>query len=203
MPLADRAKWNRAAPSYDSLSARAAERRWAGYKQDLFSSMEGRILFLAAGTGIDFQFFPAGKSVVAVDVSEQMLERAAERARHYDGSINLHQMDVSRLAFRDECFDQIYTSCTFCSVSDPLQGLAQLLRVLRPGGVLRMFEHTGSRWLPFSAMLHACTPLTQRYGPAMNRPTVATVRRAGFEVVGVSRHYLDVVKSIHARKPAR
>ena len=201
MPLTDRNKWNCAAGSYDSLISRAAERRWAGLKTELFSGMDGRVLFLAAGTGIDFQFFPPARSIEAVDVSERMLERAAVRGRAYDGEIRLYQMDARRLAFQDACFDQVYTSCTFCSVSEPLEGLAQLLRVLRPGGTLRMFEHTGSRWFPFSLMLHACTPFTRRYGPEMNRPTVANVRQAGFEVLAVTRHYLDVVKSIEARKP--
>ena len=197
----DRRKWNRFAPSYESFAARAAERRWAGFKTDLFAPMEGRVLFLAAGTGLDFQFFPPGRSVVAIDVSERMLERAIPRARRYDGSLALQQMDVRRLAFRDECFDQVFTACTFCSVSEPQQGMRELRRVLRSGGALRMFEHTGSRWLPFSLMLHACTRCTRRFGPEMNRPTVETVREAGFEVTRVTRHYLDVVKSIEARKP--
>lgn len=201
MRAGDRQKWNRFAPSYESVVARASERRWAGFKRDLFGSMDGSVLFLAAGTGLDFQFFPRGRAIVAIDVSERMLEHAALRARRYEGSIALQQMDVRHLGFRNGCFDQIYTSCTFCSVSEPLEGLLELRRVLRRGGTLRMFEHTGSRWLPFSAMLHACTPLTRLYGPEMNRPTVDTVRRAGFEVSSVTRHYLDVVKSIEARKP--
>ena len=203
MALPDRDKWNSAAAAYDSLAACAAERRWGRFKTELFREMDGRVLFLAAGTGIDFQFFPPGRSIVAVDVSERMLERAAMRSREYDGRIRLHQMDVRQLGFRDECFDQIYTSCTFCSVSEPLEGLSQLLHVLRPNGKLRMFEHTGSRWFPFSLMLHACTPFTRRFGPEMNRPTVSNLRRAGFEVLAVTRHYLDVVKSIEARKPGR
>lgn len=197
----DRQKWNRFAPRYESLAAQASERRWAAFKRSLFASMEGRILFLAAGTGLDFQFFPPGREVVAIDVSERMLQIAASRAASYGGSIKLHQMDVRRLGFRDSSFDQVYTSCTFCSVSEPLEGLRQLRRVLRPGGELRMFEHTGSRWLPFSAMLHACTALTRLYGPDLNRPTVDTVRRAGFEITRVKGHYLDVVKSIEARNP--
>ncbi len=203
MTLGDRAKWNRVAPAYQSFASRSAERRWAGFKRDLFSGMEGRVLFLAAGTGLDFQFFPPGRSVVAIDVSERMLECAAKRAGRYEGSLDLQQMDARQLALGTECFDQAYTSCTFCSVSEPLRGLREILRVLRPGGELRMFEHTGSRWLPFSAMLHACTPLARRFGPELNRPTVDTVRRAGFEVSGVTRHYLDVLKTIEARKPVR
>ena len=202
MPRPDRIKWNRAAAGYESLASRATERRWGGFKRDFFAGMQGRVLFLAAGTGLDFQFFPPGRRVAALDVSERMLDRARERAADYDGTIELHQMDVGRLAFADASFDQIYTSCTFCSVSDPLGGLLELRRVLAPGGELRMFEHTGSRWFPFSLMLTACTPLSRLVGPEMNRPTVETVRRAGFEVRRVTRHYLDVLKSIEARKPA-
>ena len=201
MARTDRDKWNRAAQTYDTIVSHAAERRWAAYKRDLFGGMEGLVLFLSVGTGVDFQFFPPARRVVALDVSESMLERAAERAQHYDGVIELHQMDVSRLGFADDSFDQIYTSCTFCSVSDPLQGLRELCRVLRPGGSLRMFEHTGSRWFPFNVMLSACTPLSRRFGPEMNRPTVATVRAAGFALHRVTHHYLDVLKSIEARKP--
>lgn len=202
MPRPDRIKWNCAAAGYESLAARATERRWGGFKRDFFAGMQGRVLFLAAGTGLDFQFFPPGRRIAALDVSERMLERARERAADYDGTIELHQMDVSRLAFADASFDQVYTSCTFCSVSDPLSGLLELRRVLAPGGALRMFEHTGSRWFPFNLMLTACTPLSRLVGPEMNRPTVETVRRAGFEVRRVTRHYLDVLKSIEARKPA-
>ena len=197
----DRTKWNRAAPHYEGLASRAAERRWAEFKRSLFADMEGRVLFLAAGTGLDFQFFPPRREIVAIDVSERMLQRAASRACRYDGSIELQQMDVLRLGFRDGCFDQIYTSCTFCSVSRPREGLRQLRRVLRPGGTLSMFEHTASRWFPFSVMLHACTPLMRAFGPEMNRRTVRNVREAGFEIRSVERHYLDVVKSIRARKP--
>lgn len=202
MPRPDRIKWNRAAAGYESLAARATERRWGGFKRDFFAGMQGRVLFLAAGTGLDFQFFPPGRRIAALDVSERMLERARDRAADYDGTIELHQMDVGRLAFADASFDQVYTSCTFCSVTDPLGGLLELRRVLAPGGELRMFEHTGSRWFPFSLMLTACTPLSRLVGPEMNRPTVETVRRAGFEVRRVTRHYLDVLKSIEARKPA-
>ncbi len=201
MGSADRWKWNRAAGAYESLAARAAERRWGPAKRALFSSMEGRVLFLALGTGLDIKFFPPGRTVASVDVSERMLALAADRIERYRGTIEVQQMDAADLAFRDGSFDQVYTSCTFCSVSRPLEGLREIYRVLRPGGTLRMFEHTGSRWFPFNVMLHACTPLSRRIGPAMNRPTVATVRRTGFERVRVVHHFLDVVKSIEARRP--
>ncbi len=200
MDSSDRRRWNRAASRYEGWASRAAEYRWAGYKRELFSKMSGRVLFLAIGTGLDIQFFPAGQTISAIDVSENMLRLAATKAVDYEGSLELQQMDVASLAFSDESFDQIFTSCTFCSVTQPLKGLQHLHRVLRPGGRLYMFEHTLSRWFPFNAMLHVCTPICRLVGPDMNRPTVDTVSRAGFRVCKVSNHFLDIVKSIEATK---
>jgi SAM-dependent methyltransferase len=109
-------------------------------------------------------------------------------------------MDVHDLDFADETFDQIFTACTFCSVPDPVKGLRRLHRALKPGGELRMFEHTGSRWFPFSVMLHVMTPIARRSGPELNRPTVANVQKAGFTIRGVRNLYLDIVKTIVAVK---
>ena len=198
MDEAARHKWNRAAAAYDRFATRAAERRWADYKRDLFGNMSGRILFLAVGTGIDIAFFPPGQQIVGIDISEKMLERAKPRAAAYDGALELRQMDVHELDFPAARFDQIYTSCTFCSVSRPVEALKRLRRALRPGGELRMFEHTGSRWFPFNPMLHVMNPITRRLGPEVNRPTVENVRAAGFRVYRVVNHYLDIVKSIEA-----
>jgi ubiquinone/menaquinone biosynthesis C-methylase UbiE len=199
MDSVTREKWDRGAGSYDLFSA-GAEKRWAAAKREFFAPMQGKVLFLAAGTGLDFQFFPPGKEVVAIDISPRMLERARPRAEAYAGRVELREMDVHELDYPDATFDQVFTSCTFCSVPDPVNGLRRLHRALRPGGELRMFEHTGSRWFPFSVMLHLMTPITRRSGPELNRPTVANVRKAGFAIREVRNLYLDIVKTIVAVK---
>lgn len=197
------AKWDRAAATFDFMNAYGPERRWGAAKRALFSQMDGRVLFLALGTGLDIQFFPAGRTITAIDISPKMLEQAAPRIAAYDGEIDARVMDVHDLDFEDGHFDQVYTSCTFCSVPDPVNGLRQLLRVLKPGGALRMFEHTGSRFWPFRLFMNVMTPLTRMVGPDMNRPTVDNVAAAGFEVREVRYVYLDVVKTITAVKPQR
>ncbi len=196
-----RAKWDRAAETFDLMASRGPEWRWAPAKRELFSAMRGRILFLAVGTGLDIPFFPAGRDLIGIDISQKMLDKAQPRAEAYDGRIELRAMDVHDLDFPEASFDQVYTSCTFCSVPDPVRGLESLRRVLVPGGELRMFEHTGSRYFPFNLMMNLMTPLSKRFGPEMNRPTVDNVRRAGFRIREVRHVYLDVVKTITAVRP--
>jgi ubiquinone/menaquinone biosynthesis C-methylase UbiE len=159
-------------------------------------------LFLALGTGLDIPTFPPGKNIVAIDISPKMLVQAHPLIEAYDGAIDAQVMDVHDMSYPDNTFDQVYTSCTFCSVPNPVAGLESLKRVLKPGGELFMFEHTGSHYYPFKIMMNIMTLLFDKIGPAMNRNTVANVEAAGFEVEEVRNIFLDVVKTIKARKPA-
>lgn len=197
---ATQAKWDKLAPRFDTMASAGAEKRWAPFKRALFSEMEGKVLFLALGTGLDIPFFPPGLSITALDISPVMLEHARERISAYDGTIETHVMDVHDMPFDAGSFDMVVTSCTFCSVPRPVDGLKALHRVLKPGGRLMMFEHTGSRWYPFRYMMNLMTLITRRIGPDMNRPTVANVRAAGFQVTEVRNVFLDVVKTIKAVK---
>ncbi|MGE0384391.1 MAG: class I SAM-dependent methyltransferase [Gammaproteobacteria bacterium] len=202
MDLATQRKWDQASKTFDFMSGLGPERRWAPQKRDLFSGMSGKVLFVALGTGLDIAFFPPGQEIVGLDISPRMLECAAPRIAAYPGRIEARAMDVHDLDYPDATFDQIYTSCTFCSVPDPVGGLRQLRRVLKPGGKLRMFEHTGSRFFPFSTIMQMLTPLTRKLGPEMNRRTEDNVRAAGFEIERIEYVYLDVVKKIYATAPA-
>lgn len=191
------AKWDRASGGYDLLS-RGAERRWEHVKRGYLSKIRGRVLFLAVGTGLEVRFFPSGAGITGIDISSGMLRQAVPRAAEYEGSFQLAQADVEHLAFPDATFDCVVTSCTFCSVPNPVVGLRELRRVLKPTGELRMFEHTGSRWFPFNLMLHVMTPFTRQFGPEMNRDTVLNVQTAGFRIRSIRNVYLDMVKIIVA-----
>lgn len=194
-----RRKWDEASRSFDFFAA-ADDKRLGPYKKRLFAKMRGRILFVAAGTGNDFKFFPPGQSVKAIDISPKMLERAARKAAAYDGTIELAERDVTALDEADDSFDTIVTVCTFCSVPKPIAGLRELRRVLKPDGQLLMFEHVKSAIAPFGVMLDLMTPLTRRLGPDLNRDTVGNVQKAGFALRRVENVYLDIIKTIEAEK---
>jgi ubiquinone/menaquinone biosynthesis C-methylase UbiE len=201
MDLVTKQKWDNAAATFDFMSAYGPEKRWEPFKREFFSAMQGKILFLAVGTGLDIPFFPPDQDIIGIDISSKMLERAKDRVANYQGNIELHEMDVHDLPFPDGTFDQVFTSCTFCSVPDPVRGLETLKRVLKPGGELRMFEHTGSKYYPFKLLLNMMNPLSKKLGPEVNRDTVSNVRQASFRIRQVNHIFLDVVKTIVAEAP--
>ncbi|MBI4518075.1 MAG: class I SAM-dependent methyltransferase [Deltaproteobacteria bacterium] len=195
-------KWNRLSRMYD-MTGWADDRRFATAKRRLFAGMRGDCLMVAAGTGNDFKFFPPGHTITAIDISPGMVERARRKAATYDGSLEVRLMNVHTLEFADARFDTVVTACTFCSVPEPLRGLRELYRCLKPGGRLLMFEHVRSRVGPIAILQDLMTAITRRFGPEMNRETVSNALRAGFELVREENVYLDVVKAIEARRPQK
>jgi SAM-dependent methyltransferase len=192
-------KWDAASRTLDFFGF-AEDLRVGPYKRRLFSKIRGATLMVAAGTGIDFKYFPPNMQVVAIDISPKMLQRAARKAAAYQGTIELRQMDVCELDFPDASFDTIATAFTFCSVPKPVAGLRELRRVLKPDGQLIMFEHVRSAIGPIGLFMDLMTPLFSRVGPHLNRDTVGNVQKAGFRLRRVENVYLDVVKTIEAAR---
>ena len=192
-------KWDEASRSLD-LFTWGDDRRLGPHKRRLFSKIRGETLMVAAGTGNDFKFFPPGQHIIAIDISPKMLERAAQKATAYQGTLELRAMDVCELPFAEASFDTVVTVCTFCSVPRPVVGLRELYWVLKPGGQLLMFEHVRSKIGPFGIFLDLMTPLSRRLGPELNRDTVGNVQKAGFRLRREENVYLDIVKIIEAVK---
>ncbi len=192
-------KWNKAANCLDAGS-RGEELRYSVYKRSLFAKAKGKTLLVAAGTGLDFKHFPEGLEIVAIDFSPKMLEKAKEKLGDYKGDITLKEADVTNLDFEDCVFDCVVTSCTFCSVPEPVKGLKELWRTLKPDGKLLMFEHVrpGNPFL--GAVADLMNPLARFFGPNINRQTADNVRKAGFQITREFNVYLDMVKLFEAKK---
>jgi ubiquinone/menaquinone biosynthesis C-methylase UbiE len=192
--------WYRFAWFYDAME-KGGSRRQARFQKDIFQTMRGKVLFVAAGTGLNFPNFPHGKDIFAIDLSSSMVKAARAKGVEYKGSLSVQQADVQVLPFASSSFDTVATACTFCSVADPAQGLKELYRVLKPSGTVLMFEHVRSRKPLLGLSLDFLTLVTRYIGPAMNRDTVGNVQRAGFVVDRVVCAYLDIFLAIEAHKP--
>jgi ubiquinone/menaquinone biosynthesis C-methylase UbiE len=193
------AKWNRAAATLDA-GKRGEEIRYGDFKRELFGKSVGKTLLVAAGTGVDFKYFPEHVELTAIDFSPTMLEWAKKRVGECAAPIELIEADVTELDFPDAHFDTVVTSCTFCSVPDPLKGLAELHRVLKDDGAMLMFEHVRPQNLYLGFMMDLMNPIARTVGPDINRRTAQNVRAAGFRLTREFNVYLDMVKLFEAAK---
>jgi ubiquinone/menaquinone biosynthesis C-methylase UbiE len=176
-------------------------RRWGDVQKNLFQKMQGKVLHIGVGTGMEIINFPPGLHITGIDLSPKMLERALWRAEQYRGKIKFCLMNAELLAFPDNTFDTIVTVCVFCTVPHPVRGLQECRRVLKPGGKLLMFEHVLSKNPVYGLSLKFMSLFTEALeGTYLDRDTVENVRKAGFNVKSVQNVYLDIVKAIEGEK---
>ncbi len=192
-------KWNKAAKCLEA-NQRGEETRYGTFKRHLFGKAAGRTMLVAAGTGVDFKYFPADVELTAIDFSPTMLEYAEKRVGECPAPITLKEADVTRLDFPDAHFDTVVTSCTFCSVPDPVKGLREVRRVLKDDGVLLMFEHVRPSNFYLGFAMDVMNPVARLIGPEINRRTADNVRAAGFRLTREFNVYLDMVKLFEAEK---
>ncbi len=194
-----RRRYDRIAPVYDALEW-AVEPRFARWRRALWERVPpGRVLEVGVGTGKNLRYYPAGAEVTAIDISPGMLAQARRRAARLGSSAALHLGDVQHLDFPDGSFDAVVASFTFCSVPDPVRGLAEIRRVLRPGGRLLLLEHVLSMGVMLRPLMRLMSPLPfYIWGARIDRETVINVHRAGFESVEVQNLLLDIVVMIDA-----
>jgi ubiquinone/menaquinone biosynthesis C-methylase UbiE len=92
-------------------------------------------------------------------------------------------MDAQRLAFPDAAFDAALATFVFCSVPDPVLGLQELGRVVRPGGQILLLEHVRVNKPMIGKLMDLFDPFVVRLmGPHINRRTAENVKKAGLEI---------------------
>ncbi len=155
-------------------------------RKEIIDQANGLVLEIGAGTGLNFPFYQPERveRVEAVEPDATMLRYARERLSTARVPIQLTQAPAEVLPFADETFDSVITTLVFCSVADPLRGLHEIKRVLKPGGLLLMVEHVQAQNTPVAFVQNALVPLTTRFAGNChwNRDTASTVRRAGFQM---------------------
>ena len=140
----------------------------------------GRVLDLGCGTGRNLPLYGPGVRAVGLDPCHETLLKARRRAP----GVPLVRARAEALPFRDGVFETVVSGLVFCSVEDVPRGLAEVQRVLKPRGVLRMLEHV--RAAPgLAARLQDLTQPAWTWvtgGCHPNRDTEAAVSAAGFAV---------------------
>lgn len=180
-----RSRYDRIAPVYDLMEAVVERVAFKGWRAALWRRVPRRGLGLevGVGTGKNVPYYPPGARVVAVDLSERMLAVARRRIGRRGQRAPLARMDAQSLAFRDGAFDWAVATFVFCSVPDPVLGLREMARVVRPGGTLYLLEHVRIDRPLVGRLMDLANPLVVRItGANINRRTVGNIRAAGLAI---------------------
>jgi ubiquinone/menaquinone biosynthesis C-methylase UbiE len=161
-----------------------------GHRRRLLAGLTGRVLEVGAGNGLNFPHYPATVTELLAVEPEPYLRRMAEAAaRQAPVPIRVVAGTAEALPTPDEAVDAVVASLVLCTVADPDQAVAEIRRVLRPGGRLCFYEHVRAtdprlaHWQdrlqrPWGWLVGGCHP---------NRDTVAAITAAGLRVVQLDR----------------
>ncbi|MEQ4304544.1 methyltransferase domain-containing protein [Plantactinospora sp. B6F1] len=178
-----RQAWDRRAVGYDRTGDRM-ERLTIGNSRDwICARARGRTLEVGIGTGRNISRYDEDVELVGVDLSPNMLAVARRRAGTLGRRVDLREGEAELLPFPDASFDTVACTLAVCEVADRNAALAEMYRVLRPGGRLLLLDHAERRW-------------------ARGRPAELALR-LGFVAEARSRLRLGLIERLAARKPAR
>ncbi|WP_067484586.1 class I SAM-dependent methyltransferase [Actinomadura hibisca] len=170
-------------PRMDAATARAGG---ADHRAELLKGATGRALEIGAGHGANFAHYPPGVTgAVALEPEPTLRARAEEAAARAPVPVAVRAGTAEDLDLDDASFDVAIASLVLCSVRDPVRVLAELRRVLRPGGELRYYEHVRGD-TPGMVRYQRYADLVWHHlaaGCRVARPTGQWIAGAGFTVV--------------------
>ncbi|MDU8926033.1 class I SAM-dependent methyltransferase [Alisedimentitalea sp. MJ-SS2] len=176
--------YRRWAPIYDRTfgAVTNAGRRRAGM---LFSQLGGHVLEVGVGTGLALPLYKGDVQVTGIDFSHEMLAKAkarvtAERLTHVTA---LRQMDARHLDFPDGSFDHVAAMHVLSVVPEPEKVLAEIARVLRPGGRLVVTNHFARDRGALAALERVSAPLENLLGWQSDFPISTVLDAPGFSIV--------------------
>ncbi|RKL63962.1 class I SAM-dependent methyltransferase [Thermoanaerobacteraceae bacterium SP2] len=166
-------------------------------RKKALSQASGKVLEVGVGTGNNFPYYPPGCEVTAIDFSPGMLARARKKLHLARTPIKLLEMDAQAMDFPDNTFDTVVATCVFCSVPDPVKGLAEVKRVCKPNGKIILLEHVRSESPVIGWLMDVLNPISLHLiGSNINRRTVQNVISAGIQLQKVEDLRGKIVKLI-------
>jgi ubiquinone/menaquinone biosynthesis C-methylase UbiE len=172
---------------YDPMMASLEERGLAERRRQLLGNLSGDVLEIGGGTGLNLAAYPDNlKSLTITEPSEPMAVRLRARAQELRPDAVISDAGVANMPFADDSFDAVVSTLVLCSVGDQTKALAEIHRVLRPGGQLVLIEHVaadgrvGTVQKIFNPVQHVLGR-----GCDLTKDTMTAVKTAGFDVSGV------------------
>ncbi|MCE2483697.1 MAG: class I SAM-dependent methyltransferase [Alphaproteobacteria bacterium] len=165
----------------------------ARLRRRVVPAARGRVLEVGIGRGLNLPYYGAAvDAVVGVDPLADKLRIASEAAADVAFPVELLDLSAEVLPFADGTFDSVVMTWTLCSIVDAPRALAEIRRVLKPGGELIFLEHGLAPEASVAVWQHRLNPLWRRCvgGCNLDRPTETLIRGAGFALSRLEIGYL-------------
>jgi SAM-dependent methyltransferase len=177
---------------YQRASKNAERRGATEHRRRLLRGLSGRVLELGAGHGLNFPHYPgAVTEVIAVEPEPTLRAQAVQAALSAPVPVRVLAGVADDLPAGDESVDAAVASLVLCSVPDQDRALAELHRVVRPGGQLRFYEHVIPNSQPKRLLLQVAdhSGLWPRLAGGCHpaRDTAGAIERAGFRIETIER----------------
>lgn len=158
----------------------------------------GKVLEVGVGTGNNIRYYPKEAKITAIDYSENMMSFAKKQAQEQNREVDFQYMDVQDLKFEDNIFDQAVVTYVFCSVPDPLSGINELKRVVKPGGDIFFLEHGRINRPIIGKIMDFLNPLISFLsGENINRQIDIFISQAKLEISDIKSFNDGLIKIIH------
>lgn len=195
-----KARYNRIAPFYNFIEA-IPELIFKPWRKMLLANAKGTILEIGVGTGKNFPHYPHGACVTGIDIADRMVVIARKKASELRLPFDLCEGDVQSLNFPDNSFDTAVATFVFCSVPDPVQGLRELRRVVKPSGQILLLEHVRIDRPIIGWIMDRLNPLVVHImGANINRRTLENLKKAGLSIESIEHlGLMKMVKMISAK----
>lgn len=195
--------WDRYAERFDRDMAFWERILFPGDREWACGQARGEVLEVAVGTGRNLDHYPADAHLTGIDLSPKMLARARQRAADVRPDTDLLEADAQQLPFDDAGFDTVVCTFSLCSIPDDRAAVAEMARVLRPGGRLILVEHVASPSPPVRAVQWLIHQVTYRLAcEHMLRRPRRVLAATGLAPVHGERRKLGIVDRLVIEKPA-
>jgi ubiquinone/menaquinone biosynthesis C-methylase UbiE len=195
--------WDTQAGRYDKQMTRFDRYLFADSRRWICSRATGRVVEVAIGTGLNLPHYPADVRLTGLEFSPAMMDHARRRADELGRDVELVEGDAQDLPFGDAAFDTVVCTYGLCSIPDDRAAVAEMVRVLRPGGLLLLADHVEAAPRPLRAVQGLVERFTVPHAEEhFRRRPIRHVRELGLPVEAHDRFTLGIVERLAARKPA-